>query len=134
MPMTVAINPGAETGYLHAVIRGDFCLADAQRTFLQVLEAVVRDRFLRVLLEGLEITGEPDTIERFYYGKFVAAAVAVSADPNGPTHPRFAYVLKHPVLDAQRFGETVAVNRGMSVKAFDDLAAARRWLGVEQVG
>ena len=42
--------------------------------------------------------------------------------------PRFAYVLEEPMLDPERFGETVAVNRGMRVRAFDNLEAARAWL------
>ena len=41
---------------------------------------------------------------------------------------RFAYVLEEPMLDPDRFGETVAVNRGMIVRAFDNLEAARAWL------
>ena len=42
----------------------------------------------------------------------------------------FAYVLEEPILDQGRFGETVAVNRGMRVRAFDSLEAARGWLEV----
>src|SRR5262245_36109905 len=42
---------------------------------------------------------------------------------------QFAYVLQAPVLDPQRLGEIVAVNRGMWVKAFDNLADALGWLG-----
>ncbi|MPZ46712.1 MAG: hypothetical protein GEV05_25685 [Betaproteobacteria bacterium] len=130
MPMTVTIDAGDAAGYLHAVVRGEFYLEEAQRTFLEVLEVVVRDRFLRVLLEGVAITGEPTTIERFYYAKFAAAAVALSTDQDATVSPRFAYVLKRPVLDPLRFGENVAVNRGMNIKAFEDLEAARRWLGL----
>jgi hypothetical protein len=44
--------------------------------------------------------------------------------------PAFAYVLKEPVLDPQRFGQTVAVNRGMNVKTFDNVEQARTWLGL----
>lgn len=32
--------------------------------------------------------------------------------------------------DPRRFGESVEVNRGMNVKAFEDLDAARRWLAL----
>jgi hypothetical protein len=35
------------------------------------------------------------------------------------------------VLDAAvRFGQTVAVNRGMNAKAFETIEAARSWLGI----
>ena len=43
---------------------------------------------------------------------------------------QFAYVLKEPVLDPERFGKTVAVNRGMLVKTFDNLEDALGWLEI----
>jgi hypothetical protein len=66
-------------------------------------------------------------MERFYYGEFAAATAAQSKTrASGPT--RYAEVLKEPILDLQKFGETVAVNRGMLVKAFDTLDEALKWL------
>jgi hypothetical protein len=41
----------------------------------------------------------------------------------------FAYALEEPVLDPKRFGETVALNRGMNVKTFHNLNDALRWFG-----
>ena len=69
-------------------------------------------------------------IERFCYGEFTARAVAEYALRNGCPSPEFAYVLHIPVLDPNRFGETVALNRGMRIKVFDDLDVARDWLGI----
>src|SRR5688572_3392548 len=128
MPMTITIESRKDAADLHAVVQREFRVDEAQRTFLTLLEVVVRDRICRVLVDGLEVTGEPTTIERFFYGKFAAAAVSISVGRDASDNPRFAYVLKHPVLDPMRFGENVAVNRGMKVKAFEDLEAARRWL------
>jgi hypothetical protein len=45
-----------------------------------------------------------------------------------PRTLQFAYVLQEPVLDPKRFAETVAVNRGMWAKAFDNLEDALGWL------
>ena len=42
--------------------------------------------------------------------------------------PRFAYVAHAPVRDPERFGETVAVNRGMNVKVFETPEDAMEWL------
>ncbi len=69
-------------------------------------------------------------MERFYYGEFAAHAVLSSGDRGVSTAIQFAYVLEVPVLDPERFGETVAVNRGMHVKTFDDLQDALGWLGL----
>ena len=43
---------------------------------------------------------------------------------------RFAYVLKEPVLDPKKFGETVAVNRGMLIRVFDNPEEALQWLEI----
>lgn len=89
-----------------------------------MLEAVAANHSTRVLFDGREITGEPTTIQRFYYGVF-AAEETIRLVQNVP---RFAYILKEPVLDPRRIGETVALNRGMKVKTFTDSDAALNWL------
>jgi len=109
---------------------GEFSLEEAKRTFLELLEAVARHQVKKVLFDGRRLTGDPDTLERFYYGKFAADAVLQFKDRGVSPSTQFAYVLKEPVLDPQRFGETVAVNRGMLVKTFDNLEDALGWLGI----
>jgi hypothetical protein len=95
-----------------------------------MLEAVARHKVKKVLFDGRKLTGEPETMERFYYGEFAAKAVVRFADRGVSLATKFAYVLEEPVLDPRRFGETVAVNRGMLVKTFDNLDDAFGWLGI----
>jgi hypothetical protein len=109
---------------------GEFSLSDAQSTFQEVLEAIVEHGVKKILVDGRQIDGDPEPLERFYYGKYVADAVSQTVNRMKIDVPRFAYVLEEPVLDPMRFGETVAVNRGMRVKAFDDIKRAEWWLGV----
>ena len=103
-------------------------MEEAKRNFLEMMEAVALHRSKQVLVDGRTITGNPKTIERFYYGEFVADAVAQHQTRTPSAATRFAYLLKEPVLDPQKFGETVAVNRGMLVKVFDNLEQAIHWL------
>ncbi|MDZ7598144.1 MAG: hypothetical protein U5J82_07610 [Desulfobacterales bacterium] len=119
----------AEAGLLRATATGEFSMEEAKRTFLEVLDAVAHHRAEKILLDGRELKGEPKTIERFLYGSFAAHAVATHLKRGAPRAPQFAYVLQEPVFDPQRFGETVAVNRGMWVKSFDNLGDALEWLG-----
>jgi hypothetical protein len=126
MGMTVTIRPESE--FLRVSATGEFTVEDASRTFLEVLDAVGRHRREKVLFDGQALVGEPTIIQRFYYGEFAADAVAGYARQSESRAPQFAYVLSVPVLDPQRFGETVAVNRGMHVKAFDNLEDALAWL------
>ena len=125
--MTLRICAGS--GLLRVIAIGEFSLAEAERTFLEILDAVARHKMEKILLDGRELKGDPNTIQRFLYGESAAHAIARYIRERGvPRAPQFAYVLQEPVLDPQRFGETVAVNRGMWVKAFDNLEDALGWL------
>ena len=69
----------------------------------------------------------------FTTGSFTADAVRKFRIDYSRRSPKFAYVLAPPVLDLDRFGEIVAVNRGMNVKAFDNLKDALEWLTLPQL-
>jgi hypothetical protein len=103
---------------------------EAETTFHEILAALVEHKVKRVLIDGRQVLGDPEPLERFYYGRYVADAVAQTINRTQIEVPRFAYVLLEPVLDPKRFGETVAVNRGMRVKVFGDVRQAEWWLGV----
>ena len=129
--MKLILRIGADEGLLYATYSGDFALAEAERTFLQVLEALEQHKVQKVLVDGRAINGEPKTLERFFYGEFVADEVTKLCNQVMCQMPQFAYVLVEPVLDPQRLGETVAVNRRMFVKAFDNLNDALAWLEID---
>ena len=123
--MSMTVETRGESGFLYARAMGKFSLEEAKRTFREILEAVAQRKVEKVLIDGRGITGEPEPMERLYYGEFVANAVASFADRGVSPATQFACVLEEPVLDTRRFGETVAVNRGMFVKAFDNVEDAR---------
>jgi hypothetical protein len=127
MGMTVEIS--ADSNVLRVVAKGEFELNEAKQNFVEILKAKKDNNIEKVLFDGRGITGEPGIIERFYYGEFTAASVRqVREQGEIPISPKFAYVLLPPVLDEERLGETVAVNRGLNVKAFDNLDDATAWL------
>jgi hypothetical protein len=128
--LDIILDIRLESGFLNVSAMGEFSLQEAERTFLEMLEAVARYKVEKVLFDGRRLTGAPDTMERFLYGEFAADSVFNFRDRGVSPATRFAYVLKEPVLDRRRFGETVAVNRGMHVKAFDNLEDAVGWLGI----
>jgi hypothetical protein len=120
----------AEGGLLEVVATGRFTLEKAKRAFVEMLDAVALHGTGKVHLDGRTVVGNPKTIERFLYSEFAADTIAAYASRGVARNTQFAYVLKPPVLDPERFGETVAVNRGVNVKVFEDPEEARRWLGV----
>ena len=125
--MTLGLT--AVSDYVYVTATGEFSLDEAQQRFLEMLESVAVAKLTKVLFDGRMLVGEPKMIERFYYGEFAARSVASFASRGVSPATRFAYVLEEPMLDPERFGETAAVNRGMIVRAFDNLEAARAWLG-----
>jgi len=126
MSMLAQIQP--ESDVLNAVITGTFSLEEAKRTFLEILEAVALQKSKGILIDGRTLVGKPEVIERFYFSNY-AAEMAISYEGRGvPAGTPFAYVLREPVLDPKRFGETVAVNRCMNVKAFENPEEALKWL------
>jgi hypothetical protein len=124
MGMKIKISTESEPKFLHVIATGEFSLEEAKRTFLEMLEAVAANHSTRILFDGRELTGEPTTMERFYYGVFTAEETSRHVY----NVPRFAYVLKEPVLDPRKFGENTAVNRGVTVTTFTSFDAALNWL------
>jgi hypothetical protein len=125
MEFTCAKIDGTEI--LNAKLTGQFNLDEAQNSFVELLESVKREKTDKVLVDGTAMTGEPEMFERFLYGAFAAIAVSeFNQDPS--VRIKFAYALKPPLLDAERFGESMAVKRGMDVKAFESIQEARAWL------
>ena len=118
MSMILKISP--KSGFLHVGATGNFSLVEAKRTFTEMLEAVAQNKIGKVLFDGRGLAGNPRIMERFYYGEFAAQAVGKFAARGVFPTTQFAYVLEVPILDPGRFGETVAVNRGMYVKTFDN--------------
>ena len=128
--MELSIQIESERGLLCATYSGKFALPEAEITFHEILNALVNHKLKKVLIDGRQLTGDPEPLERFYYGKYVADAVSQAVNRKQIEVPRFAYVLRKPMLDPNRFGETVAVNRGMRVKTFEKIEQAEWWLGV----
>ena len=126
MGMNLRISAGS--GLLNVIVTGEFSLKEAQRTFIEMLDAVAEQKAKKILCDGREVKGEPEKFERFLYGKFAAETVERYIIEQGIPRPQFAYVLHEPVLDPKRSGETVAVNWGMRVKVFDNLEDALEWL------
>jgi hypothetical protein len=126
MSMTLQIRP--EPDLLRIDATGEFSLDEAKLNFLETMEAVALHKPKAVLFDGRTVTGNPQTMERFYCGEFAAHTVLQYQIRTRSAAPRFAYVFKEPVLDPQRFAETVALNRGMLIKVCDNLEEALNWL------
>jgi len=131
--MSIQIEIRPERDFLKVVATGKFSLKEAERTFLEILDALILQQVRKTFIDGRSLVGKPATIERFCYGKFAANSVKLYHERGLYPFTKFAYVLIPPVLDPQRFGETVAVNRGMRIKVFDNPEDALAWLDLAPV-
>lgn len=116
-----------ESGLLKVDASGEFSLEEAERAFLEMLRAVAQYQAQKVLFDGRNVTGKPGAFTRFCYGEFAAKETRRLVAENRIA-PRFAYVINEPLRDPERFGETVAINRGMTVKTFETPKQALEWL------
>ena len=128
-PMSMRQQMRFESGLLKVEANGDFSLEEATRAFMEMLRAVAQCQAEKVLLDGRNVKGEPREYERFLYGEFVAQGTRELVREYRFV-PRFAYVLNEPLRDPDRYGETVAVNRGMKIKVFGTPEEALEWLGL----
>ena len=118
-----------ESGLLTVEASGEFSLEEATRAFVEMLDAVAQYRAEKVLLDGRNVKGEPREFERFLYGEFAAQGTRTLVKEYRFV-PRFAYVLQEPLRDPDRYGETVAVNRGMHIRVCNTPEEAFQWLGL----
>jgi hypothetical protein len=128
--MSMEQQTSVDSGVLYVTVSGKFSLAEGERRFVELMNAVVEHQVAKVFLDGRTVEGHPRVIERFYFGEFAAHMVISYCLRDLCRSPSFAYVLKEPMLDPGRFGENVAVNRGLNFKAFDNVKDAMMWLGV----
>lgn len=117
-----------------AIYEGHYSLPDAKATFMTIVEALVQRPAQKVLVDARTVTGAPTTEERFAYSCFVAQAVSDLRCRGISPSPWFAYVMVEPVLDRKKFGETVAVNRGVMVRVFNNMEEAEHWLDNPDAG
>jgi hypothetical protein len=127
--MSMRLDMHFEASVLNVDATGTFSLPEAERTFLEILEAIAYYQAAKTLVDGRDVEGEPELIERFYYGEFAAKETArLLTEHRIPRAPRFAYVVHEPLRHPRKFAETVAVNRGMLLKVCETLEQAFEWL------
>jgi hypothetical protein len=130
--MEMTVTTTITNGVLYANFTGVFSLADAKESFTIMLQEVVRNKIAKVLFDGRLVTGAPTTIERLLYAEFAATEVREQCH-SIRLFPSFAYLMLPPLRDPGRFGENVAVNRGMNMETFEKMEDAVEWLDKQAV-
>jgi hypothetical protein len=128
--MSLSVDFEIHTHYLRVIVSGDYSLRGAQDIYDHAIKVAVAGGHTRLLLDASRVTGAPTQDERYMLGLFVAAEQRILASRTPPHEVQVAVYGHQPLIDPERFGETVAVNRGAKVKVSERLDEALSWLGV----
>ena len=122
--MSLTIKSEENDGYLQITCRGVYEFNDILNVFEGAFRLAEESNNKYLLLDIREITGiTPSTIDRFEIGRLVA-----EIQRSLITFIQIAVVGNEPMIDPQRFGEIVALNRGAVGKVFTDLDQAIVWI------
>jgi hypothetical protein len=124
------IETKAEQEFLGVSAAGSVSMEALKQSFLEILEAVIKQKFRKVLFDGRGLFGKFTELDLLHYTLFMASEVRNLREAYFSQMTRFAYVLKPRALDLQRLCETIPLIRGMNLKAFENLEEALKWLEV----
>jgi hypothetical protein len=128
--ITLTVDFDPHQHYLLAIVSGDYTLRAAQDIYDQAIKIAIAGGHTRILIDASRVTGAPTQDERYVLGLFFAAEQRILASKTPPLEVQVAVYGRQPLIDPDRFGETVAVNRGAKVKVSERLDEALSWLGV----
>jgi len=111
-----------EPSYVHATVTGTHSPENARRFLAEAHEACARRNCTAVLLE-MNLSGPSLSTSSIF-------EVVAERIPSALIFERIAYVDASSERDPlqKKFAETVAVNRGLGVRSFRNVADAKRWL------
>jgi hypothetical protein len=98
----------------------DESLEEVQQYGLAIIQACLETRVTRVLCDERQLEYRLATVDTFKSAEFLAT--------NAPRLVKMAVVCAEKYFADLKFWETVANNRGLEVRAFQDLEAARHWV------
>lgn len=119
------ITTNIEEDFVRIVATGNYSLLKANHLFSYSIENAHLHNRGKILIDVTDITGNIPFFDRFEYSTFFAKYQREHASPRVS---RIAVVGQKPTVDKDKFGETVAVNRGANVLVFTDMDNASAWL------
>lgn len=119
--MSIDTRIELKVNYIYLRCSGTFEQNAVLELYGHAIQIAVQEGRKAVLIDARDLAGEPPTtMERYEQGVLLAE--------HNSRGILIVVVGKEPIIDPNRFGETVAVNRGVRGKAFTDLDEAIAWL------
>ena len=122
--MTIDFKIDIKTNFVQLSCQGVFSNAALFDVYERGLDIAASNGLQAILVDIRKLEGlPPTTMERYKHGEKVA-----KIQFNHDSQSCIALVGKEPIIDPQRFGETVALNRGAVGRVFTDIYDAVIWL------
>lgn len=118
----------SEPGYLRLICVGRYESSVNAELTDQVIRACEKYLPSRMLVDTLQVEGKLSTMDRYDLATLSAKKYLDEKLAGKIPSCRFAFVGNNPLVDPKRFGETVAVNRGMNLRVFTEIKEAIVWL------
>jgi hypothetical protein len=129
--MNLTFKVFAASKLLRVEVTGDFSRAEALETIDPTLEVLIQHSLRKVLVDIRQVKGNPSTMDRYAFSVALAEKFNKACTSGADASTRFGFVGKEPMVEKDRFGETVAVNRGLNLKVMEDMDEALQWLGID---
>jgi len=129
MPFTFKLEKTPD--YLLMIYQGTYKASLADQFTDQVLEVCLQHQPTKVLIDLRQVNGGMKTMDRFVVATFAATKYIGARITGKIPGCRYAIVGSPPLVDSNKFEETVAVNRGVAVKVTTEMKEAIDWLAME---
>ena len=114
-----------EEELIQLVSSGNYSLSKANNLFKLAIDHCLLHQKTKVLIDVSNVTGSIPFLDRFKYAEYLAD---YRADHAMKKIIRVAVIGQEPIVHKDKFGETVAVNRGANVRVFTNMSEASMWL------
>jgi len=118
--------------YLYLKLSGHFNIHELQPRFPVLLKMLIEERLSKVLIDCREMSGSYSRADRYYINHWLADLNIEYMHYHLP-QLKITSVLTRRMFDPEKFGEKLAMNRGLQVHNTMDIEDAYQWLGVAPV-
>ena len=116
--------------YIHVKVSGTFSFIEYKSIIEVILSECVKNNKSSILFDEREVEGNMTTWERYNLSVYFSK---LSREHTSTFKVKIAVVGFPPLIDPDRFGETVALNRGININVTNDIDEAIRWLQIDKV-
>jgi hypothetical protein len=127
--MTMKMRSATVGSTIYAAGSGPVSVQHGKRLYQELLDDCLSSGCTGMLLDCRGLTGRLAPMGRYEFATFLADLHRERFGEGG-VPPRIAIVAGAPLFDPKMFLETVAVNRGVELRAVTTLRDALAWLGV----